>query len=210
MACVKRKVIISINNENKKVIYFFNSKTKVREFLQYLVKYTELSDYQINDNELIGCFDFIDINGEKQKAKLDFSLESFLKNFNYDPENIKMHFDCAFGIGNSFEFDEIAKIQINSNEPTHQNPHVHIYKIKKYYSYCRIDLKTFSQLKTDSLKFDDLFSKKERKKILDFLKENQEKLIDYYNHCTKGEYITENYILEYRGKEYVIKTMRAY
>ena len=60
-----------------------------------------------------------------------------------------------------------------------------------------------TQMKGDSIKFSDLFSNKDRKAIISFLKENKEKLEDIYKRTNRGEFITETYILTYNGEKYI-------
>ncbi len=151
-----------------------------------------------SDN-LISLFAF-EHNGVEQKARLDFKLLKFLKNFNYDFKKIKLLY--VYGIGAGCDFDDIAIIRVNNGEP-HNRPHVHIYSYRKK-QFVRIVLSTMTQMKNDSVKFEDIFSVKERKKILQFLKQNKSKLEDFYIRCMKGEYITEEYALAYNGKKYIL------
>lgn len=134
-----------------------------------------------------------------QMARSEYKLLNFLKNFNYDYNNIDIVF--IYGRGGGFDFERIAQIFINAGEP-HSSAHVHIKSLSK--KFIRINLKTFTQMKGDKIKFEDLFSLQERKKILSFLKENDKKLIDYYERCNKGEFIKDTYILYYNKKEYAI------
>lgn len=201
---------LTIKISNDIIKYHISDNTIVKDLLIFLFnKYNYYND-PITDNNLIGTFSFINKEYGEQKAILNYNLKSFLNNFNYDYQNVLMKLYLAYGIGGSFDFEEIAKISINSSEPNHGNPHVHIYRIGKIYPTYRIDLNTFTQLKGDKKDWKDEFNNKERKKIIDMLKLNQKSLIDFYNRCKKGEYIKENYTLIYDNKEYNIITNRSY
>jgi len=71
-------------------------------------------------------------------------------------------------------------------------------------------LKSFTQMKGDKENWQKEGRRKERRKILKFLEENQIKLINYYNRCRKGEYIIEDYTLVFNGKKYFFNTNRTY
>lgn len=167
--------------------------------------FKDYNDVNIND-EYIPCFSFVK-NDTNQKPIGTFNLLEFLENFDYDLYDLQVFY--KYGVGGGFDFDGIAKICVNANEP-HKEPHVHIYPGKASEDYVRIAIKTRTQMKGDSKKFEDLFKNKERKKIKEFLRENKDKLIDFYNRTTKGEYITEEYILYYDGKQYELYTSRIY
>ncbi len=156
------------------------------------------SYYKDNIKNFTPYFEFKKEN-KFQMARSEYKLIKFLKNFNYDYNNIDIVF--IYGRGGGFDFERIGQIFINAGEP-HSSAHIHIKSLSK--KFVRLNLNTFTQMKGDSIKFEDLFSLQERKKILNFLKENDKKLIDYYERCNKGEYITDTYILYYNGKEYAI------
>jgi len=211
---MNNKIIIEFDKEclvkENQICFKFNKKTKVRELLIYLIQFVvDAEDYE-NDNNLIGHFSFENPKGEEQKAQLDYSLKKFLKNFKYNLKKVKMYYYQAFGIGAFCILDDIARIQVNADEPRHNNPHVHIFRINKYSEHYRIDLKSFTQMKGDKENWQNEFSRKERRKILKFLEENQIKLINYYNRCRKGEYIIEDYTLVFNGKKYFFNTNRTY
>ena len=154
-------------------------------------------EYENDDLTLLYAFEH---DGVEQKARLDFKLLEFLNNFNYDLKKIKLLY--LYGRGAGCDFDDIAIIRVNNGEP-HCEPHVHIYSYRKNKTI-RIVLSTMTQMKNDSDKFQKVFSRKERKKLLEFLKQNRSKLEDFYVRCMKGEYITEEYALAYNGKKYIL------
>lgn len=213
---IKNKMLINLDvgfKKNKLKIFFeFDENTKIMDLLLYLFDYIDNDSkflYDVQD-DLIGHFSFVDNFGKEQKAQLEFSVQKFLNNFNYDINCVNMKYFCAFGIGGYYEFEDIAKIQINSSEPRHKNPHVHITRIGKHDNYFRIDLNTLTQMNGDKFNWNKEFNRKERELIIDFLIKNKEKLIDFYNRYTKGEYITEEYVLNYDGQKYFFSGNRTY
>ncbi len=198
----------------KKILeYECTPKTKVKEFLLSLLDSVETTDYfdeSYINTELLGHFGFINEDFGEQKAQLDYSLLEFLNNFNYDLNNVNMNYYEAYGIGAYVELKEIARIQINGSEKEHNNAHVHITRPEKRFPCFRIDLKTLTEMKNDNPTWETEFKHKERNEILSFLEHNKEKLMDYYNRTTKGEYITEDYTLYYKNKKYTISGNRTY
>lgn len=197
----------------KNIVYNYTSNTKVKELLSFLLSLIESTDF-LNESylnaELLGHFSFTNNIYGEQKAQLDYPLSVFLKNFKYNINSVNMIYYDAYGIGAYTELEELARIQINNNEKKHNNAHVHITRPQKRFPSFRIDLKSMTEMKTDNPKWDKEFSLKERNEIKSFLEYNKEKLIDYYNRATKGEYITEDYILTYKNRKYKFYKSRTY
>ena len=197
---LKFKITSNID-KNFDFSYICDENTLVEEVLTVIYdNYFKYCDDENTHDVLLPHFTFL--NGDlRQKAKLDFKLLTFLRNFNYDL-TYPIRLEFLDGIGGGFGLEDIAEIRINGGEP-HASPHVHVYSGKKTGPFVRIVLSTMTQMKGDSIKFSDLFSNKDRKAIISFLKENKEKLEDIYKRTNKGEFITETYILTYNGEEYI-------
>ena len=196
---LKIKMTSNINKEFDFGYVCYND-ILVGDFLRE-IKDKFFADFNIDDSPhaLLGHFNFIN-NGVKQKAKLNFKLLTFLNNFNYDLDSIDMEF--LYGIGGGFGFKSIARIYVNGGEP-HASPHVHVYPGKATESFARIALSTMTQMEGDSESFSDLFKRKDRNKIIKFLKENKEKLEELYIRTNKGEFVTDSFILTYDGEKYI-------
>lgn len=203
---MKNEITISYNSEEtiQELKYRVDCNTKVIDLLKYLYYEIEKNLF-VNDEyeqtELLGCFSFK--KDFHQKADLEYPILKFLNNFGYDLNNVQIIYDPAYGIGAYCEFEEIAKIRIYGDEPKHINrPHVHICEIGKKDKGISVSLTTFEPFNGCEKEWNQKYSKKEQEELIHFLKENKEKLVDFYNRCTKGEYITEDYILAYNGKTY--------
>lgn len=208
------EVIINYSSYDgtQNIPYIANDNTKVRDLLKFLYYEVENQNFVNRDYEeaeLIGCFTFKGLS--EQKAMLDFPLLKFLDNFKYDLNNVNIIYDPGYGIGASCVFEDIAKIEIRSREPNHAGiPHVHVYKKGKENESISILLTSFEVIPKCEREWNKYYSSNERNLILDFLKVNKEKLSEFYDRCNKGEYITEDYILAYNGKQYDFYVSRTY
>lgn len=203
---MKNEITISYYSEetNQKLKYEIDDNTKVIDLLKYLYYEIEKNIFVNNEYEhaeLLGCFSFR--NDFDQKANLEYPVLKFLNNFGYDLNNVQIIYNSAYGIGADCILEEIAKIKINGYEPRHiDRPHVHICMIGKKDHGISVSLTTFSPFNECENEWNKRYSKREQEELINFLKINKDKLIDFYNRCTKGEYITEDYTLTYNGKMY--------
>ena len=141
----------------------------------------------------------INKNGEQTYYRLDYDLSAFIKDHSNDNLLI-LDFTAGIPGGMGANLFELANIRINPNETQHKfTPHVHVSPYQKQSPTVRIALNSLTQMHGDAIKFNDVFTKKEQKDILEFLSLNQKKLISYYERVQKGEYIP-HYLLEFRGQ----------
>ena len=209
MIMSKREITIIYKSEDKeqRLIYQAGKSTTVQsllEFLYYEIEKNTFFNRSYEHSELLGCFRFHNEKYGEQRAILNYKLLSFLSNFNYDLHNVEIYYDQGYGWGATiFEFEELADIKINNNEPKHMDrPHVHICKVGKKDKGISISLTTFEPFPECQKEWNKRYKKKEQDAIINFLKENAEVLSDYYNRNTKGEYIMNYSTLAYNGKVY--------
>lgn len=141
------------------------------------------------------------INGEYKYANINYPLDKFIINWELNKNDVIIQCNMVYGIGAGITIKELAKIRINPDEGKHQYlPHVHIIKINKSKPQYRISLKDFRQLDSDTEKWERVFGRRQREKIISVLKDNQETLIDYYERIQKGEYIMDRILVFVDGK----------
>ena len=183
-----------------------NENITVRNLLETILIYVDRydpSNYSDYDDSLLGVFTFVKAN-RKQKARLDYKFLEFIKNFDYDMNKIEVRYSESYGIGGaSAEIEDLCKITINNGEP-HQEPHIHVSKPRKYDHEFRMSLTTFTQMNGDIHDWRIKFSKKQRKEILNVLKNNNEILTKAYVDYQKGKLITDNYTISYNGRKYFL------
>lgn len=155
----KLTVTVLHYNMNYQFCFLAKENTTIRDFYIEIGKL--IYNYEFWDEALLENCWFINY-GKVQKAVLDYNLMQFLKNFYYNPNNIVLFFGEPCGKGGDFTIDKTIKIQINANEPKHNNPHVHISRPYMHNKYYRLDINTLSQMKNDAESWKKEFSLKER------------------------------------------------
>lgn len=190
------------SSENKeKYCFDANENTTVAEYDRYLLNLFWKTDYGVDDYTLSYIVSFNN-DGIWRYARHDYSLLEFFNNFNFDINNIEVSLNEGYGRGAAAIINNDIKIQLNANEGKHHfTPHVHISRPYKHDKEYRINLNNYEQMKGDSEDWSKEFNRKERKKIIECLKNNSETLIDMYNRITKGEHIEENIWLVYEGRK---------
>ena len=205
---IKIDIINNIDDITQNYKYSFNNKTKVKDLLVYLYRRIFNKEYDEKEN-LYMIFSFLSY--EEIKGILDYNLKDFLDNFNFDYNDVKMKYYEA--IGGYFDFGGIARMEIHEAEQNHiYKPHIHIYKLGKRKGVREtvlISLKSLKVIKSEDY-WKKVFKSKERKKMLEFLKLNQEILIDAYNQMCNGRYLPYEYYLDYFGKELKIEQRYNY
>ena len=200
-----------VNNINDVIFsfqYSFNDNTEVKELLLYLYDKLFQNDYEERIN-LYMCFSFI--KNDEIKGKLDYKLRDFLDNFGFDYDNVKMkYYD---GVGGHFYCGGIARMEIHEAEQNHYHtPHIHVYnpnKSKSSQTPVIISLKSFEIIKGKEI-WNETYKSKERKIMIQFLMNNQEKLIDAYNIMRKGAYLPYDFFLDYFGTKTKIEQRKNY
>ena len=168
----------------------------------------QLPNYNIDKCNIVKAV-YYDKTGKKSDVAECVYFIGFEEKEGY--ENVNIIYDPGYGIGASCVFEDIAKIEIRSREPNHAGiPHVHVYKKGKENESISILLTSFEVIPKCEREWNKYYSSNERNLILDFLKVNKEKLSEFYDRCNKGEYITEDYILAYNGKQYDFYVSRTY
>jgi len=190
----------------KECCFKYDESTTIDDLYLYLFDVLHMEGVFDKDACLDERFKFV-IDGMGEYARLDYNLSKFLNFFFPDSESVKMLLVAPLEGGNGAEIIDLAQIRINPREEEHKYmPHVDIIKPKKTSPRFRISLEDFNQIKDDEPMWEKHFSKKERAEIVNVLKENQNKLREWYRKMQNGIRIDQNSYLTYKGKEYLFKT----
>lgn len=193
--------LISYDSEidGKELCYCYDENTLIIDLYKYIENQCG-DEPHYNDDEYINRFAFV-VNGENKRAYTDYSLDEFLQNWMISIDDVSIMYPFPCGIGGGCEVEKLAKIRINPRESIHRYlPHVHVMRINTKSPQYRISLVDFKELDTDKEKWEKSFNKKQRKRILEILEQNQNVLVDYYNRIQKGEYIMEGIEIFVDGK----------
>lgn len=198
-----KELIVHCNG--KTIRFYADEKTTIREFWSYVYNkvYINEDNFELSDKQCYRLCSFV-VQGERKLAISDYSVIKFLDNFNINYNEIIALCSDNYGIGGDFTINNTIKIQINANEPKHNNPHVHVTRPNKHDKYYRLDINTLTQMKGDKEDWKKEFNLKERRIIKEVIIENKKTLMNYYNNARKGEYTTDAYYIEYEGKKMVI------
>ena len=159
----------NINTKELKINSFkYNNKTKIKEF--YLQLKTRF--YSVDDCEMEYVIVDNIYNNKITFDNFDKDLEDLLKYCNL--KNVVLIYPIL-PIGGTGAIYKGYRIYIHSDELRHKYlPHVHV----EYGGF----IETRINLNTLEIMDDDIFnSRKDKKKVLGYLKDNQEKWIGYYN-----------------------------
>ena len=176
------------------VSFSYDDSTTIRDLYLFLLRH--LSVEEISQDELQLRF-----NIHHVFYRLDFLIEEVIKEYCADENTLYVNYTIPIPGGMGVRGFDVADIRINPSEKPHKYlPHVHIMPSGRRGPEIRIELDSLTQMNGDQKCFESVFEKKKREKIMDFLKETREELIDYYHRVQNGEYI-QNYIVMYKGVE---------
>ena len=183
--------VLNISGEKEIKIedFEFNSGTLVYDFYNVLYKKYVIDNSKRlgNNKELIKNISFKILDIISNPLIDDSSFDLFFNDIieNHDLEKVYC-VEPIFPIGDVVAKYRNYKIVIHSNEDNHQNfPHVHVYDQIGQNAY--VSLTNFEMSK-------GLFMKrKDKNKILDYIKDNKEYLTNFYNQ-----------VIEHKEKEKVV------
>jgi len=206
-----KNVYVIINNlynldsskETQKVFtFFYNEDYSIKDLYVFLI--SELvGNYRISLDSLALRFHIVK-DGKRRFYRLDYNLDSFIENHSVDGI-LKLSYTMGIPGGMGASIFELANIRVNPDERNHKYiPHVHISPYNKQSPVIRIELNNLTQMKGDSVKFENVFNKKQCSDILELLRTNQIELINYYKRIQDGEYIP-HFLLTFKGDKYEFK-----
>jgi len=206
--CIIKKVYVVIDNyrnldgskeKTKEFTFFYNEDYSIKDLYSFLL--SELGENNPISLDGLALRFHIVKDGECRFYRLDYSLNSFIENHSVDGI-LKLSYTMGIPGGMGASIFELANIRVNPDERNHKYiPHVHISPYNKQSPVIRIELNNLTQMKNDSNRFDNVFNKKQRSDILEFLRINQTELINYYNRIQDGEYIP-HFQLTFKGHKY--------